>query len=473
MNRVLLIEDSDVVVGQVHDWIQANSPGCILEVVGDRDAAINCLLETDNEYDLIICDLSIPTREGSLDARPEYGLQVYEVAHLQHPGTPCLFFTGHADDIDTYDHLGAGGLDDMFGSGALVPMVRLIRKLYAERAGDHIADMSSEIRSLDEIAVDVGDLNLSQYEVRVVQIFARRHKGNRAKLRALGGLSGTKTFGVEVFDQDGFGRASAFGKIASRAAVEDEERRFQQFVSVHLDPSCIPVLAGHVLSGAGKRAGLFYSFAERFNRSAFDVIETDETQSLQVLEALRSATVPWHNTGMFREVSVADLRRASMPDESMELYKQTLKDIDWQLAEQRVFTAPYGPQHCDLHGKNVLVDSSGRVMLIDFGEVERRSLGLDPIVLELSLLFHPDTPAPLPSVEACEKWADVDQFAHQTAFPAFVTGCRAWALDAGGPDLVLGLAYAHTVRQLRYQDTDKERALAIIRATVARLIEPR
>ena len=266
---------------------------------------------------------------------------------------------------------------------------------------------------------------------------------------------------------------SAFGKIASRADIEDEERRFQQFVSVHLDPACVPVLAGHVLSGAGRQAALYYSLADRFDRCVFDVLAGDEAGALEVLTNLQTATQPWYDTGMTRDVLVGDLRRLGISDDVMSQNDGFLNEYDWRSIEARQFSAPYGPQHGDLHGKNVLVDPTGQVMLIDFGDVERYPLGLDPIVLELSLLFHPDRPQTgvVPSVAACRNWADVEEFASTTGFPLFVRACRAWAMDVAGEYLMLCIAYAHAVRQFKYPETDKALAGAIANAALARLEE--
>lgn len=351
-------------------------------------------------------------------------------------------------------------------------MVRLVRKLYAERAGGYIATIAGEIGKLDEIDLDIADLDLSVFEQRAIRVFARRHRGARCELRPLGGLSGAKTFGLSVFDSDDSRRALAFGKIAGRGDVEDEERRFQQFVSVHLDPTCLPVLVGHVLSGAGRRAALFYSFADGFDRSLFDVLEEGEAAALDVLSAVRQATEPWHNTNMIGDVSVEDIRRFGLADDAMEVHGGLIDDIDWRSIESRSFEVRVGPQHGDLHGKNLLVDGSGRVILIDFGDVDRRPLGLDPVVLELSLFFHPDRPRSdyQPSVAECSSWADVDVFADATPFSAFVRACRTWAIEAAGSEaVVLALAYAHAVRQLKYADTDEQMAVAVARSALTRL----
>jgi CheY-like chemotaxis protein len=467
---VLLVEDSDIVVGQVRAWLAVSSPDCELILATNRDDALQAL-GGEVDFDLIVCDLNIPPRQDSLDGREEYGMEVHAAARVQHQGTPCLFLTGHADDVDTHDELSAGGVDDIYGTGELVPMVRLIRKLYSERAGDYIATMANEVDELDSIELDTGGLEVDDFDERSVRIFLRRHKAVRGQLRPLGGLSGAKTFVVRAFDEHGVRRALAFGKVSSRAAVEDEERRFQQFVSVHLDPASVPVLAGHVLAGAGRRAAVFYSFAERYDRCLFDVLRDDPDGAVRALDALRVATAPWHNTGMQGNVNVGDLRRRGLQDAVLEEWTPSLANLDVHAIEQWSGACSIGPQHGDLHAGNVLIDPDGRVLLIDFGDVERRSLGFDPVTLELSLLFHPDRSTETLSIDACTRWASVDEFADATPFPDFVRACRAWTIDAAGEIAAMGLAYAHALRQLKYEDTPKEVAFAIASAAGSRLLE--
>jgi CheY-like chemotaxis protein len=471
MIRVLLVEDSDLVVEQVRGWLTTSSPSCELLVATNRDDAL-LFLSGSHDFDLIVCDLHIPPRSESLDGREEYGMEVHSSARTQHRGTPCLFLTGHADHIDTHDELSAGGVEDIFGTGDLIPMVRLIRKLYSDRAGDYISNMANEVAALDSIGLDAGGLELDAFSERAIRIFLRRHKAVSGVLRPLGGLSGAKTFSLRAFDQEGARRALAFGKVSTRTAVEDEERRFQQFVSVHLDPSCTPVLAGHVLGGAGRRAAIFYSFAERYDRSLFDVIREDPTTSVEMLATLRSALEPWHNTGMRGTLDLGVLRDGGIHDDALREWLPSLGDLDMQSIEAWSAACAIGPQHGDLHGGNVLVDTDGRVLVIDFGDVDRRCLGFDPVTLELSLLFHPDRPNEQPvSPDACAHWASIDEYADVTPFGQFVRACRAWSIDAAGEVAVMGIAYAHALRQLKYADTPKDVALKVAVAAGSRLLE--
>lgn len=125
-----------------------------------------------------------------------------------------------------------------------------------------------------------------------------------------------------------------------------------------------------------------------------------------------------------------------------------------------------GVSHGDLHGCNILVAATGKTNLVDYGEVGDGPASLDPVTLELSLLFHPNAPGaagPWPTAEQATAWGDLAAYLHGCPFSQFVRECRAWALRvAAGKREVAASAYSYLVRQLNYRDTNKERALALL-----------
>lgn len=122
--------------------------------------------------------------------------------------------------------------------------------------------------------------------------------------------------------------------------------------------------------------------------------------------------------------------------------------------------------HGDLHGCNVLVSSAGATVLIDYGDVGEGPASLDPVTLELSILFHPnaaDAAATWPSTEQAKSWGNLDAYLVDCPFPEFIRQCREWALRiAAGNRDVAASAYSYLVRQLKYDGTDKERAIALL-----------
>jgi Ser/Thr protein kinase RdoA (MazF antagonist) len=70
--------------------------------------------------------------------------------------------------------------------------------------------------------------------------------------------------------------------------------------------------------------------------------------------------------------------------------------------------------HGDLHAGNVLMNVGNRPLLIDIGDVGLGASAIDPIMLELSPLFHPageKLRGEWPSAENIAGWPRIDAFA--------------------------------------------------------------
>jgi len=87
--------------------------------------------------------------------------------------------------------------------------------------------------------------------------------------------------------------------------------------------------------------------------------------------------------------------------------------VPWETIEKRAVTIRWCTQHGDFHPGNVLVGRDYTPTLIDFGRVGRAPASLDPLTLELSLLFHPDFRTFLgnwPTKDSLEHWSNVKQY---------------------------------------------------------------
>jgi len=126
--------------------------------------------------------------------------------------------------------------------------------------------------------------------------------------------------------------------------------------------------------------------------------------------------------------------------------------------------------HGDLHGLNVLVTPEGEPTLIDYGDVRRANAALDPVTLELSVVYHPAMQGHLggwPSEMQAENWGDIDVFCSGCPVEAFVRACRAWAVNvSAGEQEVLATAYAYSVRQVKYGNASLPLALRVAAGTV-------
>ena len=111
-----------------------------------------------------------------------------------------------------------------------------------------------------------------------------------------------------------------------------------------------------------------------------------------LLETLRGIFSPWVVLSDKRKFRVRDLRAQRIDDSVFQPYRHALGSTEsFEEIEQEMTT---GYQHGDLHGFNVLCHESEGAVVIDFGNVGRAPTCLDPVILELSVLFHMDSPFP-------------------------------------------------------------------------------
>jgi hypothetical protein len=84
----------------------------------------------------------------------------------------------------------------------------------------------------------------------------------------------------------------------------------------------------------------------------------------------------------------------------------------------------------------------------------------------LSLLFHPDSAGicgSWPTIDQARNWGALNSYLVNCPFPEFVTELRSWALRvAGGNREIAASAYSYLIRQLKYPDTDKLIAMALL-----------
>jgi hypothetical protein len=129
------------------------------------------------------------------------------------------------------------------------------------------------------------------------------------------------------------------------------------------------------------------------------------------------------------------------------------------------FLALFGRIHGDLHGSNVLVSDEGSVTVIDYGDVGDGPASLDAVTLELSVLFHPQSPlgsSGWPSTEQARQWGNIDEYVLGCPAVRFVSECRRWASRvAAGNREISASGYAYLIRQLKYTDTRKELIFAL------------
>lgn len=471
--RILLIEDEIASAEGIVEDISGLSHDIECEVATCRDTAI--ALVDGEEFDLLVCDLLLPTEPSGLDQSIQHGLAVYEHARAVAPGTPAIFLTGHADFRDVRRQLPSRAPEDLFGTGTNVQMVDLIYKDEREKYLEYIEAIAQGLEGLDrEVRIEVRSARnpLTEMEERLLRIYGRTTSAGNIVAEELGGLSGMRSLRLHMLDSAGAHLAWTFGKLGAAVKIDEEKRRIQT-ISPRLRVGTYASLVGVVQAGAGKLSGLFYNLADDYPYSALDWIRADLSRMRSFVARIRAITDDWQESKTSKDTLVGDLRRVQIADEILAPFSSALQTSPWRQIEERSIEVTETLQHGDLHGFNILVRADGQPLLIDFGRTGSSSCCLDPIVLELSVFFHEQSPfkdEPWPALEQCENWPDLDAFVAGALLEDFIRDVRSWTLEvAPSEELVYATAYCHSLRQLKYPDTDKARALAIARGSARRL----
>lgn len=468
---MLIVEDDPGAVGALRSALDDLDVRPQITVVGNREEAC-ALLADERDFDFIICDLHIPAAAGE-EPELEHGIAVYECALDLLPGTPTMLVTGSGDERAARERVATRAPADIFGVGEPYPMTDFIFKHEPEVYAQRLADVAIQIEQLDRIDIQPAarDLTLTASQARVLRIFARRHHTRRIELHALGGLSESVALRATLFTEERQFIAAVFAKIARLDVTEDERSRYQE-AALRLPAGSYAPLLETVDAGAGGYGGLFYGLADRHQDTLFGHVMQHPREAVTLLEDLRDVLRSWRvDEAESEDVLVTTLRRDRAPSSAFEPFVEAL-GADWHEWEQQRIPVRRALQHGDLHGANVLVGESAMPLLIDFGNVEELPSCFDPVVLELSLVFHPESPfrnLPWPSIEQCDRWDDVEFYTQDCPAADFIRTCREWALEAAAtPASVYAVVYAEALRQLQFARSEADRALGIARAAARR-----
>lgn len=458
--KLLLVEDNLTFVKQARERL-LQIPNIEIVVANSRQSAIESL--NSHDFDLIICDLKIPTDDGQLDAEEGHGIAVITFARSHCPGTPIVILSAFGTTEFATDAMRTSPRYDVVGDGTENIMVNYYTKAEFDRCFADIEQFSERLNQTIEIEIrqQSAGSDLSPDQARVIRIYARNVGGQIVEVDHIhSGFSPTKKFKVLVKSGDGHVRGNAFAKIGPIEKLNDEASRFNQLVKPTLPIGSFSALQYLVKAGAVRTGGLFYQRGTP--DSLFEII--DRRQNTQeILKQLANNAIPWHGSGSQGEIRISDVRSAVIPD--INVIRSYLGDLDYNAIEQRKVIAMPATQHCDLHPGNILI-CDNKPVLIDFAEVSDVIAGYDPVSLELSLLFHPNCAqlrGSWPSIGQAEHWNELENYLKQCPFADFVRECRAWAYSVSRTDrAVFTCVYAYAMKQLKYEDADKQLARALI-----------
>lgn len=306
---------------------------------------------------------------------------------------------------------------------------------------------------------------LSSAEDQLLRRFTHSRGGTRCDLGVLsGGLSGARVFRAKVFDRSGATRINAVAKIGSRAAIQAEADRYDTEVS-RLRPNATPRRLETSNTTDETTSGVFYSLAEGYDRSEFQVAADELSIVPDVIDHVRDLTSPWRDNVPETRATIGDIRQRVLDDVTLRGIAGSYS-LDWVAEfERHTVQVRRCTIHGDLHGGNILVDQNGGATIIDYGEVGDGSAPFDPITLEFSHLFHPDGPlrqSVWPRPAQAKKWK-TEEYLTDSPMPEVSRACWRWAESVcAGHREIAAAAYAFLVMQLKYSDTNKDRILDLL-----------
>jgi len=471
--RILLVEDNVDFAQTIEKAIRAIE-GCELTWKRSKAGALAALAE--EHFDVVILDRRIPTEDDFLDDHQDHGWAVFQTITERQPGTSVWFLTGTLDiDFPTEVLNAHGRRGDLHGCGREDPLYQVFWKDKMNECVAAVRAFRNEVQQTEAIHLSqVGTpANLRTQEVRLLKLFGRSHGGARVEVRLLqGGLSGARVFRVSVQNAAGAVVIMSVARIGNFDDIATERGKYRSEV-VKLANGAFPPVTAEMGSGAGEFGGIFYQVVGTEVRTLFDELTADPGAAALAAQRLRADEATWHGARQMERERVATVRRRLIGDVALQLVMPQLAGIDIGPVELVEIDVAHCVQHCDLHCGNVLFDANGRPMMIDYPDTGSAFASLDPIALELSTIFHKDSPqrAGWPTEDQANQWPDLDAFCGGSTYEPFIRACREWALAvAASEQEVVAVAYSYAVRQLKYDDTDKVLARAIIRGCIARLI---
>ena len=467
MIRVLLVEDNPDDAQAAREVLMELPGGSEPTTVHDRASAVAAI--DAGFFDLIVLDLKIPPDADSDDRQPENGLAVFGHAKRVAPGTPLFLLTGSSVEAFIPTLLEHAELIDVWGGGTAgrVQTVAVLPKLEFDQLGSKVRPYFQGVENLATVELDRGGMDLSTAEERLVRICACRFRGVRCEVRPIsGGLSGAKVLRLKISNAQGGTIQSCVCKIGSIADVRDESSRYQDHI-VHLVPDATPRHIATFEFGGKDRAAVFYGLAAGRDLNFFQFIQSTDPRIEAAFSGVKDGLRGWRDAAAQGMHSIREMRQKLLPDEVRDSVLAR-HPLDWaDRFEARQVPVRWGCVHGDFHGGNVLLSAAGEPAIIDYGDVGEGPVSLDAIALEFSLFFHPNGPCKQgswPTAEQAENWDNLEQYLVNCHYPEFVRNCREWSIEmAAGSRERAAVAYAYLLRQLKYEDTDADLALRLLR----------
>jgi CheY-like chemotaxis protein len=471
--HVLIVEDRAAQAAWLEKTCaEALAPSDLLVEVADNAGAALELLEWQH-FDLAICDLAIPANAVSLSPDRQHGLGVVRVIREKYGGLPLIIVSEHSDDPALMRTLiREAGTADPYGANADFSMLVCFPNEELPECKRELAEALSRSAGVARLPVTGADAaKLTTSEVRAIQVFARSCGGSEAQVAGMaGGMSGATTLRLTVLGTEGQETALVAAKLGPRERVFAESNAHRQ-LSILLPVGLGVPLSSTVDAGAGSKGGAFYALAVDYTRDLFECLEHTPADAAAVVRSLREQLAPVYAKATQLEQPMLQLRRnivGSADARDAGPLESTILALDG-----RDIGTTNCLQHGDMHGKNVLVNSVCKPMLIDYADVRRTTGCLDPVTLELSAVFHPAAQAARldwPTEAQAGAWNDLDNYLENCPFQDYVRACREWITTvAATPEEVDAVVLSYCLRQLHFPRCPKPIAAALIETACTRL----
>ncbi len=434
---MLLVEDDSATVDALVARLRSRIPDVELWFAECLEEVAKRLLES--TFDAAIVDLRIPSSLGTGDASVEFGKLAEVQIRLAQPGAIRVFMTA-SEALEVVQQLRDGKSDDFLACGEPFSLVDYVMKGSIDALDDCVAKLEEHwdrLLALDGVRlVDSEDVELDARRALVLAV--RAAGGVSGRVVRTSGKSGASTSLVECFDHSGNLVANAFCKVGRAQEIERELAGYK-LAEFALPTTAFPKLGRTLEVGVGTNKALVFTRAPS-TTSFFDLLRSDPSAACDVVGYLPALFAPWGVARTTDKCTVGAMIDQVLSDETRIEFASILSVLDLtSIRELSVDLLAYC-QHGDLHGENMFVLASGEPFLIDFAHTRVQPGPVDPVSLELSLLFHDSSPMHGSlSLAACSKW-----FSAEPVSPV-VVACRRWALDNGHSATdyaVSGLLYA-------------------------------
>src|SRR5215217_1756691 len=467
--KILFVEDNDDFASDLQPNLEQIAHVHILRAK-DKVTALGLL--ADQLVDLVILDLSIPPEPHSDKDAPEHGQDLFYRAQDLRPNTPIFVLTGSIVHAFSRSLAKVGNQVKLWGGPTLVPTVTFFPKEEAPDLVAAVQTLAANFAEMEVVEVNTRgkNLGLSDIQARMLRTFTRNAGGESCDVALLsGGLSDAKVVKTTVFDRNRKPQGVYAGKLGSRQITAAEASAYQQHVR-KLGVGACPNLVYQVEHGVGQFGAIFYTLTDQDTVSFFDKLTVQPDVGANVVRGTRQALHRWSEAATADRVSIARIR-SRLLDDATAAELETKFDLgELRKIETRQIAAAQSCIHGDLHCGNILVDSNADPVVIDFGEVAPGFTALDPIALELSLVFHPDSlgfPDRDALISRLGSWWDVDVYSEKSDLQPMIVACREWVHDQSGGDLAsLACAYAYAMRQLNYETVPTEATLTLLKHLV-------